>query len=489
MVNLRSRIRSNVQQYHASLIRMKYLLLGDVHIGKTSFIKRYRYQTSSQPSLTWQNEKDKFTTTYEPTIGVDLYTSHKNMERIINDQTYQIQCNFFDLSGDLQYQRIRTEFYSDFNGILLMYDVTSRASFEHLEHFLQEIIQIKTNESLYTLKVVVCGNKIDCSKQRVITEREAKKWCSTYGYEYYEISAKTGLNINKVVESLMNVTLNDYKPQPQPAFFHTNQNQQSSSSSSTESQSQSQPRPTTASNQQSSSSTASSAPYSSNSTYSNTNNNTDTSNMSASEIRRILDHYNVSYADCFEKSDLIARYNETMTRVNTLRQEKAAAVQQKENAEKKQEELKDSIIADVDRWATSKQKDIRQMLNDIHNLTSEDNNYLDRHSAITAVEKLYKKSMLKLHPDKVDINDFAAHLRATEMFKAVNSAYEQFKKQNEKRSSTEQDYTSQTQNTSNYRQTSYATANTHTRDRNAYGNTSRPKGRTTNAWTEDRTSR
>lgn len=56
-------------------------------------------------------------------------------------------------------------------------------------------------------------------------------------------------------------------------------------------------------------------------------------------------------------------------------------------------------------------------------------------SGMEKVAKVYKKAVLKIHPDKVSVADEEGHARATEMFKAVNSAFEDFKKSQEKRAS------------------------------------------------------
>ena len=57
-----------------------------------------------------------------------------------------------------------------------------------------------------------------------------------------------------------------------------------------------------------------------------------------------------------------------------------------------------------------------------------DDQYLARSADVDKIHKAYKKAVLKIHPDKVNSSDFEAHLKANEMFKAVNASYELFKK-------------------------------------------------------------
>lgn len=58
--------------------------------------------------------------------------------------------------------QIRNEFYSDTQGVLLVYDVTSKASFEALDSWLEEIQnELGSATSVYdNVVLVVCANKV-----------------------------------------------------------------------------------------------------------------------------------------------------------------------------------------------------------------------------------------------------------------------------------------------------------------------------------------
>lgn len=89
------------------------------------------------------------------------------------------------------------------------------------------------------------------------------------------------------------------------------------------------------------------------------------------------------------------------------------------------------ILKEVAEWARG--KDIRAMLNDLLGYTPRDEKYLQRQCELAPVQRAYKKAVLKIHPDKTDASDYEAHLKATEMFKTVNSAFETFRSANDKR--------------------------------------------------------
>lgn len=74
------------------------------------------------------------------------------------------------MSGNEDYKLIRTEFYVDTCGIIMVFDLDNRDSYNSLVHWEEEMKKngIDTNR----VKVVVCGNKSD-AKGREINSKEA----------------------------------------------------------------------------------------------------------------------------------------------------------------------------------------------------------------------------------------------------------------------------------------------------------------------------
>ena len=71
--------------------------------------------------------------------------------------------------GDANYKEVRNEFYSNVDGLILMYDVTDKQTFEALPNWLDEARQYGLTSSNCIL--VVVGNKID-QYPRVVTEQQ-----------------------------------------------------------------------------------------------------------------------------------------------------------------------------------------------------------------------------------------------------------------------------------------------------------------------------
>ena len=103
-----------------------------------------------------------------PTIGLDygLKTTNKKMD---NGTSTNIKVDFFDLSGDAAYSEVRNEFYSNIDGVLLLFDVTSRQSFESLDSWIKELRKYGISTENTTL--VLIGNKAD-KYPREVKEQE-----------------------------------------------------------------------------------------------------------------------------------------------------------------------------------------------------------------------------------------------------------------------------------------------------------------------------
>ncbi|KDO22856.1 hypothetical protein SPRG_11993, partial [Saprolegnia parasitica CBS 223.65] len=158
------------------VLRIKVISMGDGGVGKSCVIKRYC--------------EEKFVAKYISTIGIDYGV------KPVRIGGAEVRVNFWDLSGQPEFLEVRNEFYKDTQGGILLFDVSSRRSFEGLDAWLKEAAKFGGGK----FPCVVCGNKID--KIRVVSEDEGMAWARARGYEYYETSAQTGANIADAFHSL-----------------------------------------------------------------------------------------------------------------------------------------------------------------------------------------------------------------------------------------------------------------------------------------------
>lgn len=158
--------------------RIKVISMGPGAVGKSCLVKRYC--------------EERFISKYIATIGVDYGVKPVEIDGV------SVRVNFWDLSGHQEFFEIRNEFYKDAQGILLVYDVCSRESFEELDNWITEATKFGAN--MRGIPVVVCANKVD--KRRVVTEDEGRHFASSKNFSYYETSANSGANVTESFEFL-----------------------------------------------------------------------------------------------------------------------------------------------------------------------------------------------------------------------------------------------------------------------------------------------
>jgi len=113
------------------------LVLGDSSVGKTSFVHVVCHDQplSSPPPVT---------------VGCHIEIKvYERRDRHQNPNLYFIQ--FHDVGGSVQHKNSRSSmFYDEFNGIILVSDLTSRQSFDNLKEWIYEVIRHRSREKLPT---------------------------------------------------------------------------------------------------------------------------------------------------------------------------------------------------------------------------------------------------------------------------------------------------------------------------------------------------
>ncbi|KAK1876310.1 DnaJ like subfamily C member 27 [Dissostichus eleginoides] len=101
-------------------LRVKVISLGNAEVGKLHY-KRYC--------------EKRFVPKYLATIGIDYGVTK------VQVRDREIKVNIFDMAGHPFFYEVRNEFYKDSQGVLLVYDVGLRESFEALDSWLGEMKQ------------------------------------------------------------------------------------------------------------------------------------------------------------------------------------------------------------------------------------------------------------------------------------------------------------------------------------------------------------
>ena len=110
----------------------------------------------------------------------------------MNDQGYRSQ--IWDTAGQENVRSITRAYYKNSVCAMVVYDITSRDSFEHVQNWLQDI----KDQSPKTVLIVLIGNKIDLEENRVVSYDEGSEFAIKNGLIFEETSAKTGQGIEEV---------------------------------------------------------------------------------------------------------------------------------------------------------------------------------------------------------------------------------------------------------------------------------------------------
>ena len=163
--------------------RINIMILGNSKVGKTCFILRYT--------------DNIFQEVYLSTIGIDFKTKTET----VNNKQYKIY--LYDTTGQEKYKSIALNIIKNAQGIILMYDITDRKSFESIPDWIKSVKDAKGSN----FPMILLGNKLDKEDVRVIKEKEGKELADEYKIKFFETSNKTGINIQETGKALVNEIL------------------------------------------------------------------------------------------------------------------------------------------------------------------------------------------------------------------------------------------------------------------------------------------
>ncbi|XP_049999683.1 ras-related protein Rab-44 isoform X2 [Alexandromys fortis] len=154
------------------------IFLGDSNVGKTSFLHLLHH--------------DAFATGLTATVGVDFRVKRLT----VDNKNFALQ--LWDTAGQERYHSLTRQLLHKADGVVLMYDVTSRESFSHVRYWL-DCLQDAGADGV---AMVLLGNKMDCEEERQVPAEAGRRLAQELGISFGECSAILGHNI---LEPLMNL--------------------------------------------------------------------------------------------------------------------------------------------------------------------------------------------------------------------------------------------------------------------------------------------
>lgn len=158
---------------------LKLLLIGNSSTGKSSLLLRFINDTFAPEDT-------------QATIGVDFKT------KLINFRGKKVRLQLWDTAGQERYRTLTSSYYRGCQGVLIVFDVTSRSSFDQLPHWFQEL----HSHTPQNVVIMVIGNKTD-SPARQVSAEEAEVQSTKLGADaYFETSAKDNTNVRAMFVEL-----------------------------------------------------------------------------------------------------------------------------------------------------------------------------------------------------------------------------------------------------------------------------------------------
>mmetsp|Transcript_24814 Transcript_24814/g.41342 ORF Transcript_24814/g.41342 Transcript_24814/m.41342 type:complete len:601 (+) Transcript_24814:73-1875(+) len=150
----------------------KILIIGDAAVGKSALLTRF--------------SENAFLHNYSSTIGIDFNS------RMIRVDHSICKLEIWDTAGQERFSTITANYYRGAQGALLVYDVTRRDSYEHVQKWYDRAKQLGGEH----LETVLVGNKIDLPlEDRQVTTPEGEALAAELQIPFLETSALNGSNV------------------------------------------------------------------------------------------------------------------------------------------------------------------------------------------------------------------------------------------------------------------------------------------------------
>ncbi|MFX1578411.1 MAG: GTP-binding protein [Promethearchaeota archaeon] len=175
--------------------QFKICLIGDGYVGKTSIRRKYLGQG--------------FRSNYIPSLGVDFA-----QKTVMYNDDESVRLVIWDIAGQAQFQSLRRRYYEGCSGLILVYSVVDRESFDSASKWLVEAKGYM--DELPAL--IIVGNKVDLRsyhpKENIISYEEGLEFTNNFSDKlntpaiFIETSALTGENIDKAFDQLTRLMIN-----------------------------------------------------------------------------------------------------------------------------------------------------------------------------------------------------------------------------------------------------------------------------------------
>lgn len=167
----------------------KLLIVGESGVGKTCMLLQYADSVFEENFLS--------------TIGVDFKV------KLIDVDDKKVKLQIWDSAGQDRFRNITASYYRNSSGMIIVYDVTNHSTFDKISDWVEEVRRFAPDVPL-----LLVGNKCDLDDKRQVTFEEGKELSEKLHTFFFETSAKTAYNINKIFDELSRELIVDLQKKP-----------------------------------------------------------------------------------------------------------------------------------------------------------------------------------------------------------------------------------------------------------------------------------
>lgn len=157
----------------------KIVLIGDSGVGKTNILSRYT--------------RNEFLMESKSTIGVEFAA------RVIQVENKRLKAQIWDTAGQERYRAITNVYYRGALGVLVIYDIAKRDTFENVQVWLRELRQHADKNII----LMLVGNKSDLRHLRAVPTDEAREFAEKNNMLFIETSALNSTNVDTAFKNIV----------------------------------------------------------------------------------------------------------------------------------------------------------------------------------------------------------------------------------------------------------------------------------------------
>lgn len=112
----------------------------------------------------------------------------------------EVEMRLWDTSGNEAkvFRDYNRAIYSSADGIVIVYDITNKDSFDKVKHYLDDIKKtVFKNKNKTVPPLALVGNKLDLEAKREVPKKDGEAFAQEHGMLFYEVSASPYVDENR----------------------------------------------------------------------------------------------------------------------------------------------------------------------------------------------------------------------------------------------------------------------------------------------------